>query len=417
MRTTLTADGRGTDDAADRQSRSRFRGAWLVAAVFVVAAAMRTPVSSVGPVLTDIRQSLGLSAVAVSVLTALPVVCFGALAPLGPWMTRKLGLTRAIAAFCAAIVAGLLIRVGAHTGLLFFGTFVAAGGIAAANVLLPALIKRDYPSRTGAMMGVYTLGVIASGALGAGLTVPFADAVGGGWRWGLGIWAAPAAAALVVWMPWLKVDSGTALQPPAPFKRLLRDRIAWSVTLFFGVQSVGFYAILTWLPTLFEDHGFSDVRAGALLSVSSLVQAPIALVTPSIAARLRTQALPMCVSVGFIAAGLSGLLIAPTFLPLLWVIVLGIGQGASFPLALILMVLRTRTAEVTQQLSSMSQGIGYLIAALGPLVVGAVHDAAGTWVLPLAILLALCVPQLLFGLDAARPRFVGQHDGTDGRDG
>lgn len=378
-----------------------------MAAVFLVAGALRTPVASVGPVLTDIRDSLGLSTVAVSVLTALPVVCFGALAPLGPWLTRRLGLAGAIGALCAAVVAGLLMRVAAGTALLFVGTLVVAAGIAATNVLLPALIKRDYAARTGAMMGLYTLGITASSALGAGLTVPLASALGGGgWRWGLGIWAAPAAAALFMWAPWLRVERSAAADPAAPSKGLLRNRIAWSVTLFFGLQSLSFYAVLTWLPTLFENHGYADSHAGALMSVSAAVQAPIALAIPYVAARLRAQTSLVYASVGFTAAGLLALLISPTSAPYLWVIILGIGQGAAFPIALTIVVLRTRTAEATQQLSSMAQAIGYLVAAFGPLLVGALHAMTGSWTPPLGALLVLCVPQLLFGLAAAKPRFV-----------
>jgi CP family cyanate transporter-like MFS transporter len=185
---------------------------------------------------------------------------------------------------------------------------------------------------------------------------------------------------------------------------LLRDRVAWLVTAYFGLQSLGFYAILTWLPTLFTDHGYSHSKAGLLLSVSALVQAPVALLTPTLATRSRRQG-PLVIGAAVMAAaGLLGLLIAPTSAPWLWVVILGIGQGASFPLSLTIMVMRSPTPEATTALSSMAQTVGYLLAALGPLLVGVLHAATGGWSVPLVLLLALLVPQLVCGVAAGRPR-------------
>jgi CP family cyanate transporter-like MFS transporter len=372
----------------------------------LVAVNLRPAVASIGPLVTDVRDGLRLSGVSISVLTSLPVVCFGALAPLGPWLTRRVGMARAVAVFCAAIGAGLVIRIGPDAATMFLGTLVAAGAIAALNVLLPALIKRDFPQHTGVMMGLYTLALTGSAAIAAGLTVPLTHAIGHGWRGGLGIWAALAAIALLMWLPELRAAGSDAVEVVAP-RGMLRDRIAWMVTIYFGFQSLSFYAVLTWLPTLFQDHGLSEGHAGALLSVSAAVQAPVALGLPALAIRLRTQTPLLIGSVLLTGGGLLALLIAPMAAPYLWVIILGIGQGASFPLGLTLMVLRTRTPAATQALSSMSQGFGYLIAAGGPLLAGLLHSVTGHWTVPLAVLIALLAPQAIAGFAVARPGFAG----------
>lgn len=374
--------------------------------MFLVALNLRPAVASFGPLVTDVRDGLGLSEVSISVLTSLPVVCFGALAPIGPWLTRRIGMARAVAVYCAAIGVGLVVRIGPDAATMFIGTLVAAGAIAALNVILPALIKRDFPRHTGVMMGLYTVALTGSAAIAAGLSVPLTHAIGHGWRGGLGVWGVLAAIALAFWLPELRVAGADAVAAVAP-RGLLRDRIAWMVTIYFGFQSLSFYAMLTWLPTLYQDHGLSESHAGALLSLSAAVQTPVALGLPALALRLRTQTPLLIGAVLLTAGGLLALLLAPMAEPYLWVVILGIGQGASFPLGLTLMVVRTRTPAVTQQLSSMAQGFGYLIAAGGPLLTGLLHSLTGHWTLPLAVLIALLAPQAIAGVAVARPGFAG----------
>jgi len=383
---------------------------WSVAAVatLLVAANLRPAVASVGPVLTEIRSSLHLSGVAIAVLSSLPVVCFGAGAATGPLLARRVGLGRSIGWFAALLALGLAVRVGPDATTLFAGTLVGATAIAANNVLLPALVKAEYAHHTGLMMGFYTLALTGSAAVGAGLSVPFAHAVGGGWRTALGIWAAFAAIAALVWAIARRGPHRRLViaAPTVPMSALLRDRVAWTVTAYFGLQSLSFYAVLGWLPTLFEDHGYSVLKAGALMSVSAAVQTPIALAVPPLLVRVRRQASLVLTSVGLTAAGFALILTTPTSLPYLWVVVLGLGQGMAFPLALMFVVERSRTPAAAQQLSAMSQGIGYLLAATGPLLVGILHSLTGGWQVPLVLLLALLVPQAVAGVGSARPRFA-----------
>jgi CP family cyanate transporter-like MFS transporter len=241
------------------------------------------------------------------------------------------------------------------------------------------------------------------------VSVPVADAFGGGWRPGLAIWAIPAAIALAVWAPYLfrrQRGQGGSGDRVTGARALLRDRVAWSVTLFFAIQSAGFYATLAWLPSVFHSHGVSTARAGLLLSLSLFVGVIPALLVPSMAARARDQRPFVLGFVSLIAIGWLGVILAPTSAPYLWVVLLGLGQNAAFPLALTLIVLRGGTVRNTAALSTLVQTVGYLCAALGPLAIGAVHDITGSWTPALLILLALLVPQTVIGLAAARRRTV-----------
>jgi MFS transporter, CP family, cyanate transporter len=256
-------------------------------------------------------------------------------------------------------------------------------------------------------MGLYTTAVVGSAAAGAGLTVPIGHAIGHNWRGGLGIWAIAALVGLVLWLPHTFSDRLPAATDIRPASAQLRgDRLAWMVTGFFGLQSLNFYAVLNWLPSLYQDHGYTAAGAGGLLSLSALVQIPVALVLPAIATRMQHQRSLVIGAVALTAIGFAGILIAPTPLAALWVVILGLGQGAAFALALILLVLRTRTHDSTAQLSAMAQSVGYLIAGVGPLVVGALHAWTGGWRIPLIILLVLLVPETIAGLRAADPGFV-----------
>jgi CP family cyanate transporter-like MFS transporter len=382
---------------------ARRAGIGLAIGLVAIGINLRPAVASVGPVLDDLKRSLHLSDAEASAVTSLPVVCFGVFAPVGAWLSRRVGLRRAVAILALVLVAGMFVRLGPNVFTFVVGTLIAAAGIAALNVVTPALVKLDFPTRTGLMMGVYTTALTGAAAAAAGLTVPAEHSIGHGWRGGLAVWAVLAVVGLVIWLPQATGSGEPPLDQPH-IGALLRDRVAWLVTAYFGLQSLGFYAVLTWLPTLFTDHGYSASRAGALLSVSALVQAPVALITPTLAARSRQQGPWVLFSTALTAAGLLGLLLAPTAAPWLWVVILGMGQGSSFPLSLTIMVMRSPTPDATTALSSMAQTIGYLVAALGPLLVGILHSATGGWTAPLLLLLVLLVPLAITGVAAGRPR-------------
>jgi CP family cyanate transporter-like MFS transporter len=388
---------------------SRLSPLLLAAGLILVAINLRPAAAAIGPLVDRIETEAGLSSGWAGALTTLPVLCFGLLAPLAPVVARRLGLRTAIAAAVCVLLAGILMRLIPGVGFLFLGTALAGAAIATGNVLLPVLIRRDFRDRLGTAMALYTTSMIGFAALAAGVTVPLANALGGGWRPGLAVWAIPAAVAAVAWAPALvHRDRPAAPDPDSSSaqhtaRTLLRNRLAWQVTLFFALQSGGFYATLAWLPSIFRSHGASEAHAGLLLSLSIVVGLATALTLPGIAARYRDQRLLVVACCTLTVAGLLGILLAPMSAPYLWVVLLGLGQNAAFPLALMMIVLRGGRVG-TEGLSTMAQSVGYVLAALAPLAVGALHGLARSWTPALILLLALVAPQLVTGLAASRDR-------------
>jgi CP family cyanate transporter-like MFS transporter len=393
-----------------RVNHPRFRSAAIAGGVVLIAINLRPAAAAIGPVLNRIQSDTGLSSGWAGALTTLPVLCFGLLAPLAPVLARRLGVRTALAGAMFVLLAGMLLRLIPGVALLFLGTALAGAAIATGNVLLPVLVRRDFSHRTGTAMSLYTVSLIGFAALSAGVTVPLADALGGGWRPGLAVWAIPAAIAALAWLPALvRRDSPAApAADPAGLnhsaRALLRRPLAWAVTLFFALQSGGFYAVLAWLPSIFRSHGASEGHAGLLLSLTMLVGLVTALIVPGLAGRSRDQRPLVVASCVLTVAGLLGILLAPMSAPYLWVVVLGLGQNAAFPLALMLIVTRAGNVATTEGLSTMAQSIGYVLSSLAPLAVGALHGISHSWTPALILLLALVAPQLVIGLAAARDR-------------
>jgi MFS transporter, CP family, cyanate transporter len=389
------------------------RRRWLLAlAVGLVGANLRPAVTSVAPVLEDIRADLGLSAAAAAALTALPILCFGLAALGAPRLTRRLGAGPTVTLALVVLTFGLGVRLVPSVGLLFAGTLLAGAGIAVGNVMVPAVIKAEFPRRVGTMMGLFVGVMGASAAVSAAATVPIAVATSLGWRAGIGVWALPGAAAVICWLAASSQRRAVAESPDAaPRPRMRRDPVAWQVTAFMGLQSLNFYALLTWLPSVFRSQGFDPEQAGFLLGVGTLLTVPAGLFVPTLAARSADQRRWAVAGTGLAIAGLTGVLLGPTSLAVAWVVGLGIGQGTSFALALTLVVLRTRTAGDAVRLSAMSQSVGYTVAAAGPFLLGLLHDLSGGWAVPLGLVIGLHGVQLLVGLGAGRDVTVGAPPG------
>jgi MFS transporter, CP family, cyanate transporter len=377
----------------------------LAGAIVFTALNLRTAVASVPPLLDELRTDVPLSATAAGALTTTPVVCMAPGPFWPPRVARRVGTERAVAALCLTIAAGILVRWIPGVAALFAGTIVAGLGIALGNVLVPSLIKRDFPHQVGIMTGGYTMAISASGAVAAALTVPVEDAIGHGWRPALAVWAIPAVVAAAVWIPWL-AGSGRA-DGDTPLPSLWRNRLAWQVTAFMGLQSLLFYSCLSWLPALLRSHGIDRGAAGALLSVMLLTAIPTCLLVPVWASRARDQRPAIAITLVVYAAGLAGLLAAPDAAPAVWATLLGFAQGAMLALAFLLFGLRAPDQEHAAQLSAMAQTVGYAVAATGPLLIGVLREATGGWSAPLILLLAVLVPLFVAGMAAGRTREVG----------
>jgi MFS transporter, CP family, cyanate transporter len=374
------------------------------AGIVLVAANLRPAVVAVSPVLEQVRAAESLSATAAGVLTALPVFCFGAFAPLAPRLSLRIGAERTLIAALAVLLLGFGLRIVPGMVPLFAGTVLCGSAIAIGNVLLPALIKRDFADRAGLMTGLYTMAISAGGALAAGLTVPIARAAGFDWRLAIGMWIVFAFVATLVWAPQVfgpQAHSAGARMPGS----LWRVPLAWQVTGFMCLQSLTYYASLSWLPAIFVGRGTDPATAGLLLALASATGIASSLVTPVLATRTRTQRIPVAAATAVTALGVLGVLLLPgAELPSM--MLMGLGQGASLSLALTLIVLRSPDGVRASQLSGMAQSVGYCLAALGPFLFGALHDLSDGWTVPLVALLVVFVPQLVCGLAAARDRLV-----------
>ncbi|TFV54431.1 MFS transporter [Mycobacterium sp. PS03-16] len=380
-------------------------GVLLTVAVVLTALNLRPAITSVGPLLGEMRGSLGASATWAGVLTTLPGLCFAAAGLAAPWLARRIGLRHAIGAALAVLIGGLLLRVVDGPYVVIGGTLVATGGIALINVLIPVVIKGSFPAQVGLMTGIYTAALQGGGALGSAVTPPLESAFGD-WRVALGAWAALAAVALVVWL--LAAGHIAAGAQPARAvkgRSLLRNRLAWTVTLFFGCQSLLAYVMMGWLPEVFIDNGVSKSTAGLLVGLMSLIAVPISIFIAPMAARSASQS-AWIVGLGvFGVAGVIGLIIDPGAAPLLWSILVGLGLSV-FSLALTVIALRARTTEDTAQLSGMAQGFGYLLAGLGPFLFGFLHDLTHGWTVPWLMVLAVYLAQMSMGALAGRNRYV-----------
>nr|WP_066927208.1 MFS transporter [Streptomyces sp. NBRC 110611] len=388
----------------------RRRALYIGVGVILLALNLRPALVAVSPLAGTIRTDSGMSAAATSLLTALPLLCFGLLAPVAPRLGRRFGMERSLLGTMALICAGTALRLLDSVVALFAGTIVIGAGIAVANVLLPGLIKRDFPARAGLMTGLYSMSLFGGAALAAGITVPVQQAAGLSWQATLACWGTPALLALVFWLPQTgartRVPAGAAREAAHPVRGLWRDPLAWQVTGYMGLQSLSYYAAAAWLPTMFTDAGMSAGDAGWMLSFSSLLGIAGSFLAPVIVGRrLRAGALAALAAL-LCAAAFTGVLVAPVGGAYVWTVLLGLGQGAAISLALLFIVQRAPDIRHTAQLSSMAQCFGYILAATGPSVLGAVHDASGSWTVPLAVLLALLIPQIAAGWGAARPRHV-----------
>ncbi len=371
----------------------------------MVALNLRPAIASVGPLVADIRADTGLSNAALGFITTLPLLSFGLLSLLAVGVGRRIGMERALGLAVALIGVGTLLRGAPPVAALYAGTALLGVGVALGNVLLPALAKRHFPHRAGAITSVYStmMGLGASAA--AGLSVLIAARIG--WRGALAVWVIPAGVALLVWLPQLRTPP--ALSAPRitrTLAALLRSTLAWQVALFMGFQSLTYFALIAWLPDLLQSRGVSEAAAGGLLALSQAVGMVGSALVPIWAGASRDQRAILWMLAALEAVALAGLALSGVALAWLWVSLLGFVLGGTFGLALILLVLRSHDAEATGQLSGMAQSVGYLIAATGPPLFGYLHDASDEWNVPLGFLLFVLVAKLVTGLPASSPGTV-----------
>ncbi|WP_081640009.1 CynX/NimT family MFS transporter [Actinomadura flavalba] len=386
------------------------RAATLTGVALIILAAfnLRPAITMVGPLLPEIRADVALSGTAAGALTTLPLAFLGAYGLLAPLLRRTPGGEALLVAAMALLIGGVTLRLLDAPLPLFAGSLVAGLAISIGNIAIPAIIKRDHPGRIASVTSVYTVAITFGAAGSTAVAVPLAAAVGG-WRTALALLVVPAALALVAWLP-RAVRSPWAPRRVVTGTPLWRSPLAWAVTGFMGTQSLLAYVVIAWLPTFLHERGLSEQAAGFAMALSTLTQAAGALAVPVVAARARDQRPLVLAVVGLSAAGFAGLAWAPLGSVWAWAVVLGLGQGIAFAAALSFIGLRSHDAGTAARLSGMAQGCGYVIAGLGPLGIGALHDATGGWNVPWAVLLGIVAFLTVPGLAAARSRTVGAPD-------
>jgi MFS transporter, CP family, cyanate transporter len=381
----------------------------LVVGVLALGYNLRGAITSLPPVFPELQTSLGLSSATISVLAATPVICFGVVSGFAASLARRAGEERVLLGASIVLVAGLLARGAAPGPLLFPGTILCGGAIAVMNVLLSSLIKRRWPERAGFLIGLYITALSAGAIVASLVSVPLWQDTGGSVALTLGWLAAPAALAVLLWLPQLSPrgygETRPALARPARVA-VHRHAITWHVTLFMGMQSLLYYATLSWLPTMLRDRGESAAAAGDLLALMGVGNLAVSMFIPVIAQRMRSQVALVVPTTIAVAGGLAGLLYLPLGGAVAWALILGAGQNAALALAIFFTAARAPHAAAAASLSSLAQAVGYLLASVGPLEVGLLHSATGSWTAPVLVLFALSGVMLVAGLLAARPRML-----------
>lgn len=389
-------------------TESTWRRVLVLVGIVVLALNLRPSAVSIGPLLDEISDGLRMNEVETSLLTALPVLSFASVGALAPRLATLIGLHRLAFASLICVVIGLGTRAHVDSAAWFLVlSFVALSGMAAANVLLPSLVKLHFPDHVGTVTALYSTALAIGLTAASTLTVPIAEHGGGtDWRAGIFTWALLAAVAAVPWLGLLRHERRThAASAAIRGADVARTRLGWAVAVFFGLQSLQAYSIFGWFAKLYRDNGFSAHTAGLLLGVITGITIPLSWFIPRAAARLHDQRVLLSALMACYLVGYVGLIIAPHDGAWAWAVIVGTGS-CTFPLVLTLIGLRTRTAVGTAALSGFGQSVGYLIAVVGPFGVGIIHDATDSWRAPLIVLLALCIPQYVAGLAACRPRYL-----------
>ncbi|WP_159679138.1 MFS transporter [Luteimonas sp. 9C] len=398
---------------ATAHSASRLLPALVLAGIALSAFNLRTAVTSLTPLLDVLGDVFGFGSTTAGLLGMLPTAAFAVFGVATPALTRRIGLERTALLAMSLAGGGLVLRSLAEgVGALGLGAGIALAGMGIGNVVLPPLVKRWFPGRVGAISTLYITVLQLGTMLPALLAVPVADATN--WRIALGIWSLTAFAAAAPWL-WLLLRHREALAPPAPgieaharaapAGRVWRSPIAWGMTLMFGMTSLITYSMFTWLPLLLTEAGASPAFGGTMVALFSTLGLVGALGMPSIAVRMRNPFVIVLLCAACHLTAYAGLLFAPMAAPVLWVILLGLGPS-TFPLALTLINLRTRTPTGSAALSGFMQGTGYALSCAGPLLFGVLHAATGGWHWPFALLLLAVAVLVVGGWLACKPRWL-----------
>lgn len=397
-------------------------GILLIIGIILIAANLRAPLTSVGPLIGLIRGNLHISNTLAGMITTLPLFAFALFSPVVPGIARRFGAEAVLLWSLAILTMGILLRSWSGGVGLFLGTAVLGLSISVGNVLAPSLVKKEFPEHVGIMTGVYSVAMNLFAALASGVSIPLA-AGGLGWGGALRLWAVLSFVALILWIPQLVRRKQ---EMPAAGQRgdaaaesdmnkagMWKSPLAWQVTIYMGLQSMVFYCMVAWMPAILIQKGMASGTAGWMLSLMQLALIPMTFVGSVLAGRRASQHSLVAFGSVCVITGLLGLLFfGGSGIAFLFIMILGIGGGFTFSLSMMFFSLRTGNHHEAARLSGMAQSVGYLLAAFGPMCFGFLHDATDSWISPLVLLIGIALICMLAGLGAARNRCVGMEPGT-----
>ena len=379
----------------------------MVLGVIIIAANLRAPITSVGPVIMEITKELRLTPVLVGLITTIPLMSFALLSTFTPKAARLIGLEKLLLYSLLLLAIGLFTRSIGNIFFLFLGAALIGIAITIGNVLMPAFIKKEFPEKSGLITGYYLVSMNLVSALAVGYSIRIGQITGFGWQASIGIWGLFALLGFFIWLPQLRKKTPLSVQDKSQTaKTIWKSRLAWQIALFMGLQSFFFYIFAAWLPAMLQNWDMSADRSGWMLSYIQMGQVPMMLIGPLLAARMKNQTSLVWVTFILLLIGLAGVLFWKTEYIIVSVILVGISLGLAFALATMFFVLRTKSASESADLSGMSQSIGYLIAACGPPIFGALYSVTSNWYVPLLMLFGAAFILLLVGLAAARDKYV-----------
>ncbi len=392
----------------EERERSKAGKLFLLFSIILLALNMRSPITSVGPLTAMIRDNLGISSTTAGALTTVPLLAFAVLSPFASKMARKFGMEVVLFGALLVLTAGLALRPIGDVTTLFTGTLLIGIAIALCNVLMPAFVKRNFAHQIGLVTGFYAMSMNLTGALASGFSIPIATSSDFGWRAAVGFWLIPAGIAIIVWLSQMTHIRHPIKTEKSTYEKasLLTSSLAWKVTAFMGIQSLLFYSLVAWLPEILQEQGMSAGASGWMLSMIQFAQLPVTFIVPIIADKMSNQRPLVVITSLLLIVGLSGILLGLTEFVLLWVIMIGTGGGFAFSLAMMFFSLRTRNSFEAADLSGMAQSAGYLFAAMGPALFGAMHDFMNGWTLPILLLIGASICLFIVGMGAAKEGYV-----------
>ncbi|WP_339317265.1 MFS transporter [Paenibacillus sp. FSL R10-2734] len=382
----------------------------LITGIILVAFNLRPAITSVGPLVGIIQADVGLAHWSAGLLMSIPLISFAVMSSLVPRIAARMSNEKTLLLGLVILLVGICIRSISMTLFIFFGTLLVGVGIAIGNVLLPVVVKEKFPRKFGLMTSVYSTSMGLFASLASGISIPLAHDLKLGWNGALIVWGIPTIIAILVWILLIRLNpaKGNAVKSVSiSAKQIWRSPLAWKIALFMGFQSSLFYITMSWLPEILYNYGISRGTAGWLLSFTQIVGVPASFLVPILAGRLRSQvwiafALGMCSIVGY-----GGLWMGSSYpTMILSIILIGIALGGNFPLALSYIGIRARNGNQAAELSGMAQSTGYMLAAIGPILIGYLYDMTQVWTIPLITLIVISGVVMTFGMLSGRDKYV-----------